>query len=65
LETCGICDWDRLCTGCDLTITQNFGQLEKHQAVIVDWETISLHFHYKEAIIERSSIQDPGKGNRF
>jgi hypothetical protein len=51
-----------MCNGCDLDLIKNFKGLNEDQLIMIQWETIALHFHYKEVSIEKSAIRDPGKG---
>merc|ERR1711937_974983 len=50
-----------LCHGCDVRNLKNFCNLLPTQTLVVHWEPISLHFHFKEALIERRTNQEPGK----
>ena len=63
LESCGVCNWNELCHGCDVRNLKNFCNLLPTQTLVVHWEPISLHFHFKEALIERRTNQEPGKGD--
>jgi len=61
-SVCGVCSWDKLCTGCKYTTEYATLITEDKARLIIHWETVSRHFRYKEPNIIKGKIQTAEKG---
>ena len=61
---CGVCSWESLCSGCELTSKTSEAVLKEEAQLVIHWETVALHFMYKEPVIQRGELQSTSKGMR-
>ena len=62
-ECCGLCSWDKLCTGCPVD-EKNFKYIEKDQLLVANWEVAALHFKYKALDTNRIIDNDQTESKR-
>ena len=62
---CGVCSWESLCSGCELTSKTSECVLKEDARLVIHWETVALHFMYKEPVIQRGELQSTSKGKRY
>jgi len=58
---CGVCSWESLCSGCELTSKTSECVLNEDARLVIHWETVALHFMYKEPVIQRGELQSTSK----